>query len=765
MQNRKKTGQISRKLTELAGTAFSPLDLLPHTELVEKMIELDLCGVPEGPVSLTAGLTELAEGLADIDTSGLHVVVFGGGTGLSNVVGGDSRNPAWPESPFHGLKDIFPQTRSIVCITDDGGSTGELMKDLPLIALGDLRHVMLSSVQVRILKQKYGLSGKQALRNAELLHRLFNFRFNKKPSSATRLLAGAEVDLDELPRRLSDGLGHLLEALFVDWRLKKTLDKPHCLGNLLLAAAIYSEETEGREARPAAIKAGLKKLAGLIGANPNGILPCTHTPAALKFLYSNGVMVTGEYKSGHAQRGSPVDRVFVEFAAEPEVDKDLLAAIKQADIIIFAPGSLYSSIIPILQVPGIADEVRKNKEALKILVTNLWIQRGETDLSWEDPNRRFYVSDLIAAYQRNIPGGVKGLFKQLVVLGLQDIPGSVLQRYALEEKVPIYLDRDKVRWMGYMPIECRIFSQKVLGERRVVQHDPYSLARAVKTVWAVRDKLPKLTNGKLIGSYRMADILMNPEQETPYLRRQRIKKQLARLKIDSELRPRLLEIIWGHKDIPLRHLDYIKGVRLVSANSWRRCQDWDRIYSFYDPDDRFINIRSDVYDDNGRFEVAFLIALGQSLLGNYALQKEMAPITDNGEFLGKAFQLTIKPPAERVCYLDGDDLGQYLRLSRMHPSATNPFLYTRLINGNEGFTPPGMLFGLVYAWFLDNRFAAHVEYKMQILHAEISDLIPEQIKVSSRRKELVDFFRMQIFKNTSDLFTEKPMVIAAPAAN
>jgi hypothetical protein len=72
--------------------------------------------------------------------------------------------------------------------------------------------------------------------------------------------------------------------------------------------------------------------------------------------------------------------------------------------------------------------------------------------------------------------------------------------------------------------------------------------------------------------------------------------------------------------------------------------------------------------------------------------------------------------------------------------------FTRLINGDEGFTPPGMLMGLNYAWYLDNRFASHVEYKMAVMKIAPSDLIPEQVKMLARRQRLVSFFREVVFR-------------------
>jgi len=148
----------------------------------------------------------------------------------------------------------------------------------------------------------------------------------------------------------------------------------------------------------------------------------------------------------------------------------------------------------------------------------------------------------------------------------------------------------------------------------------------------------------------------------------------------------------------------------------------------------------------GRFEVAFLVALGQSLLGNYALAKEVVPLVQEGDPLGKVYHLTLRPVAERQCYFTDPELALYLDFARMRQSPRDPAHFTRVLNAEEGFTPPGLLFGLSYAWYLDNRFASHIEYKMAITRAEVSDLVPAQVKSQARRLEMIDFFRTVVFR-------------------
>lgn len=745
---------VSDCLRQLSRTKIDPLDLVPRRNLVEKLIELVLVGPPPCPPHIAAYLDDMASSLCGVDTSDLRVVVFGGGSGLSTVIGGDSRAVGWAADPFKGLKEFFPKITSIVCVTDDGGSTGELLRDLPIIALGDIRHVLLSSIRKEKLKEKYGLSSSEALQTAATLHTLFNYRFSRRPSSVKQLL-GNGVSLDKLPPQMAGKINGLLASLFTDLRLLQLLERSHCLGNLLFAAAIYGQIARGLKVPPTKLLKGINELAELVGGDRGAVMPCTTTPAQLKVLYSNGVIVSGESQtsSTRTRRNTAVNRVFVDFVEEPYVPREVFSAIAAADIVVFAPGSLYTSIIPILQVPGIAQAVRNNTSALKILVANLWIQKGETDLVLDDPRRRFYVSDLISAYHRNIPGGVKSLFEQVMLLGLQDIPGNILQSYAVEGKVPIYLDKGKVWQMGFAPVEARIFSEKALVERKV-QHDPVSLASAIKTIWAARDHIPREVKADLAPSYHKTH-LCRKDRVTLDVRLRLFNKQVEGWGLDRSVKLLLGDIFWRHGDIRFDHLDQVRGLQLLDDSEWERSVEWDSVYSFYDPTDGVIKILEKTISDPDRFECAFLVALGQSLLGNYIAGKELLPIEQDGVQLGRVFQLTLTPKESRHCFFNDDELARLLSLVRMNCSKDDDSIYTRLISGSEGFTPPGMITGLLYAWYLDSHFVSHIEYKMAITRVPMSDLVREQVRILDRRMSTIDFFREVVFRYNDPVYYEQ----------
>ncbi len=766
---------LQQVLQGLTRKKLSPLDCFAKGSLTERVIALALGEEPSpGVQGADRQWQQLVDGLQNFDVSDLKVVVLGGGTGLSNIVGGDSRRPEWSSTPFTGLKEVFPRLHSIVCVTDDGGSTGEMLKDFPLVALGDLRHVLLSSVCSRVLKDSYQLDDQAAFATAGGLHTLFNYRFITRPTSSSQLLTDCGLNMAQFPEPLAGYLSGLVERLFADVRMDAALQRPQCLGNLLLAAAIYGKlPVELSSVELAAVPklvdtatiAGISELSACIGAGSRAVLPCTTTAAQLQVLYANGVLVTSECKSGSARRGYPVDRVMVEFSGEPQLPADVTDLLCTADIIIMAPGSLYTSIIPILQVPGLADLIRSNTSALKLLIANIWVQKGETDATRDAPERKFHVSDLILAYDRNISGGIQDLCTHVLTLDLADIPGSVLQNYAIEAKEPIYLDRSRVRELGLEPVDAYIFSRELLQQRNVIQHDPDSLALVLQALCGLRASgflADSAGRGGLPFSMKFA-AQVNPESTVPCSRYEEITRQIDALDftyLTSETRQSramlvdkrrhlvecITEIIWHHPDIHPDHFNFIRGICLIDTGCWKRCQEWDNVFSFFDPEDGCIKIRRDQLGELNRLEMAFLVGLGQSLLGNYAEQKRLEDVSFKGEKVGRIYCLQVRNAGRLNGFFTANEIDAYLQLCRMYSSLCQPQLYTRVVNGEEGFTPPGLLFGLLFAWYLDNRFAPNIDYKMSIMKSELSYLIPEQVRIVGRRERLIRFFRETVFR-------------------
>ncbi|PID55718.1 hypothetical protein CSB45_14675 [candidate division KSB3 bacterium] len=744
------------ELTDIAQNRFSLFDLLPQPDIREKLAGLVLNGTPAGIKGEAARQLRLFRNqLSETSCNGVKVVVFGGGSGLSNIIGGDSRRPGWQKHPFEGLKRFFPQTKSVVCITDNGGSTGEILKDLDLIAIGDLRHVLLSSIQAERLQLRYQLTYDDVQNTAEILAKIFNFRFDTPLVSENPSLQELKKEIERLPPSLGGYMAQLVTFLRTNPTLCPMLQRPHCLGNLLIVAAIFQQKKEHNEDLHTALYNGLNALAFAIGAGERAVLPCTSTPAGLLVRYANGVEISGEHKLETAKRDVAIAEVKVGYCGEVKVYDDILQDIAEADIIICAPGSLYSSIIPVLQTPGIADAVRNNKNALKMLVANIWVQEGETDLVSDKSDRRFYVSDLIEAYETNIPGGTTELFTEILSVSLQDIPASVLQRYAVEGKIPIYLDREKLIERGFIPVECDIYSTSLLQTRGVIQHDALNLAKVVRSLFVGRSfyrQVAKKESSIDPPKKAAANIItMIP----PHQRFRQITARMKEIRFlgdpsHSSLPPKklnkmLIDILWDNPVIPLAHLQYFSGVHLYPDCDWHREQKWDNVFSYFDPTDNTLKIRQEELTSRQNIELAFFVALGESLLGNYAQTKKIMPMIVGGKTLGQVYLLRLRPPKERKCYFSEEELHTFLSLSRMRQVEGKPDHYTRLLNTNEGFTPPGLLMGLIYAWYIDNRLATHIEYKMSLLKIARSALIPDQLHMAERRKKTISFFREVVF--------------------
>lgn len=330
----------------------------------------------------------------------------------------------------------------------------------------------------------------------------------------------------------------------------------------------------------------------------------------------------------------------------------------------------------------------------------------------------------------------------------------------LKGKSPIYLDRKVVRSQGFIPVECGIYSKHALAERGVIQHDPAMVATAVKVLYAgadcFSDSFPLLhSEEKRFIDPDLRSFVGN--SILPNVKYRRIVDRISEITIDcsegckqncpnrlEKIQQMVCDILWKHNDIPLEHLNYFSGIRCVNIENWNRDQQWDNVYTFFDPGDRLIKIRKDQFSDIKKLEVAFLIAIGESLLGDYALKKQVREIFENDVPLGKVYHLTLRDERERTCYFTGEQFDQYLRLARMYRRRKENS-YTRLINGEEGFTPPGLLMGLTYAWYLDNSLTTFIEHKMSVMKIRQTDLIPEQKKIVRRRQEMVQFFREVVF--------------------
>jgi uncharacterized cofD-like protein len=94
----------------------------------------------------------------------LRVVAIGGGTGLSTLLKGLKNFVPAPGESFHPTTDqpTIQELSAIVTVSDDGGSSGRLRKELNMLPPGDIRNCIVALSE-----------------DADLLSQLFRHRFDK----------------------------------------------------------------------------------------------------------------------------------------------------------------------------------------------------------------------------------------------------------------------------------------------------------------------------------------------------------------------------------------------------------------------------------------------------------------------------------------------------------------------------------------------------------------------------------------------------------
>jgi len=739
------------------------LDLIPRESLQEKIVHIVLEG--QGPwQELGTVFDQLSAEIYRFSTEDLRVVVFGGGSGLSSVVGGDTALGSWSQAPFGGMKRVFSKMSVAVCVTDDGGSSGSLLRYLRCIAPGDLRRAILASITPRGLLAMDPPPPFAELENiAGSLQRILNYRFGKDPnplyvkSPCSLLSAPSRRVVPRSTREYLEKVG----SHFLQNRLLKSIPlEGQCLGNLLLLAAVYlrmdrgGKTLDGKAGRGRIEPSGQNILTGIqefsvcMGADRESVYPACATQGELQVLYRHGVLSAGENKSSVRHSSFPVDRVWVHFVDSPRVSRQLLEKIRHADLILLAPGSVYTSIIPILQIRQISAAIRSNRNAMKVLGVNFWAQRGETDISMRRSGKEYYVSDLIDAYHKNVPGGVEGLFDTLIVADLRSIPGDILRNYALEGKVPIYLDKERVWAMGFVPVEAAVFSEQKLRSERVIQHDPEKFALVLKTLCYLKRQMHSSPVKVTLPPAAFRPVVSFPRRGFLCEHWGILRERMARL--DCTHQPLLhifQEIVWNNREILPEHLTNIRGIQMIRRRHWLRSTEWDNILGYFDPGDGTLKIHEDLLRGPvDRLSEDLLIAMGESLLGNYCREKRVREVLEGGALLGKVFEIELEPPAKRTGFLNDKELREYLHLAQLIPNREAPNRFSMLINDNEAFTPPGLLFGLLYAWYVNNRFGGIVDYEMSLLRWDISELIPKPSMERTRMQRRVEFFRRAVFR-------------------
>ncbi|OYW86565.1 hypothetical protein B7Z17_00095 [Candidatus Saccharibacteria bacterium 32-49-10] len=154
-----------------------------------------------------------------------------------------------------------------------------------------------------------------------------------------------------------------------------------------------------------------------------------------------------------------------------------LLAIEQADIIVIAPGDLYTSLGPLLVIDGIGEALEQSK-ATKIYVANLVSKQGQTD--------GFTVSDHASEIERL--AGVN--FLDAVIYNDQAPTPAVAKRYAAEGGKVTPVDLDNLHAAHYMSVGGNLLGPMASAHdsdvlpvtRSLIRHDTRAVAKLIMEV-------------------------------------------------------------------------------------------------------------------------------------------------------------------------------------------------------------------------------------------------------------------------------------------
>lgn len=138
----------------------------------------------------------------------------------------------------------------------------------------------------------------------------------------------------------------------------------HALGNLLIAAMadIAGDFEEG------------VRLSNRVLAVRGQVVPVAPRALNLSAELADGTRLEGQSRIMQA-RG--IRRVWLS-PAKVEASMEAVEAIRSADLVILGPGSLYTSLLPSLLVPGIRSALEASS-GLRVYVSNVATQSGETE--------------------------------------------------------------------------------------------------------------------------------------------------------------------------------------------------------------------------------------------------------------------------------------------------------------------------------------------------------------------------------------------------
>lgn len=199
------------------------------------------------------------------------------------------------------------------------------------------------------------------------------------------------------------------------------------------------------------------------------VIPVTLSDTNLFATYEDGTTVAEEHLIDEPAHDGTLKITKAYLSPEAIPNPEALKAIGKADLIVIGPGDLYTSILPNLLVPGIAQALQETKAKI-VYVCNLMTKWGQT--------YNFTASDHVRVLEETI-----GAIIDSVVVNTSTLPDEALAIYAKNHEIPVENDLDSAK---YEVIKAALVTPTVYTKsssdtlvRSLIRHDSEKLAEVL----------------------------------------------------------------------------------------------------------------------------------------------------------------------------------------------------------------------------------------------------------------------------------------------
>lgn len=233
--------------------------------------------------------------------------------------------------------------------------------------------------------------------------------------------------------------------------------KGHSFGNLFITAMTQVTGS---------FKDAVKE-SSIVLAIRGKVLPSSLDKMRLKAEYSDGTTKEGEDKIPREEKA--IRRIYL-IPQDAKPNPEVIEAIREAEIIVFGPGSLFTSIIPNLLIEQVKEEIVK-RDVMKLYLCNVMTQHGETDgFTAFD-----HLERIISHTNRDIVN--------CCLVNSGRLKHNLLIKYAQEKSFPVIFDRERFKRKGIL-----IFEGDVVSKSNYLRHNSQNTAKEIMNVYSYMKK-------------------------------------------------------------------------------------------------------------------------------------------------------------------------------------------------------------------------------------------------------------------------------------